>query len=111
MNVALSMRGMRRNRQACNRKKAIAARHLDFSLGVESSMTPRIRSQMRILSLPTGQELAPWRLHQVAVASTGLSPLPLWISAALQQRWKINKKTSKSQEKEGMRGNGFRWFD
>jgi len=37
---------------------------------------------MRILSLPTGQELAPWFLHQVAVASQGLYPQPLWISAA-----------------------------
>lgn len=36
----------------------------------------------RILSLPTGQELAPWQLHQVAVASQGLSPQPLLISAA-----------------------------
>src|SRR6202050_2879647 len=31
---------------------------------------------------PLGQELAPWQLHQVAVASAGLSPQPLWISAA-----------------------------
>jgi len=34
------------------------------------------------LIYPHGQELAPWRLHQVAVASQGLSPQPLWISAA-----------------------------
>ena len=54
---------------------------------------------MRILSLPTGQELAPWQLHQVAVASQGLSPQPLWISAALRQRGKINKRGQKSQEK------------
>jgi hypothetical protein len=31
---------------------------------------------------PLGQELAPWQLHQVAVASAGLSPQPLLISAA-----------------------------
>jgi hypothetical protein len=31
----------------------------------------------------TGQEVAPWHLGQVAVASKGLFPQPLWIKAAV----------------------------
>jgi hypothetical protein len=53
-----------------------------FSLGAESSIDPALRDQLRILSLPTGQELAPWHWGLVAVASSGLFPQPLWISAA-----------------------------
>src|SRR4029077_20666762 len=33
-----------------------------------------------------GQEVAPGRCRLVAVASSGLSPLPLWISAAGQRQ-------------------------
>lgn len=61
--------------------KSGCTRRFHFSLGVESS-NDRGSGQSRILSLPIGQELAPWITVQVAVASQGLSPRPLWISAA-----------------------------
>src|ERR1700720_3197996 len=41
---------------------------------------PGFRSTEDLIS-PHGQELAPWHMDQVAVASKGLSPQPLWISA------------------------------
>jgi len=41
---------------------------------------PGFRSIEDLIS-PHGQELAPWHMDQVAVASQGLSPRPLWISA------------------------------
>lgn len=43
---------------------------------------------------PTGQELAPGRLGLVAVASLGLDPLPLWISAAAKRHEKRTLKNA-----------------
>ena len=53
----------------------------NFNLGVNLQSTGIPVSRGSYLS-PLGQELAPWHLHQVAVASSGLSPQPLLISAA-----------------------------
>src|SRR5579862_1852317 len=53
--------------------------HFIWELNLQSTGIPVSRGSY--LS-PLGQELAPWQLHQVAVASAGLSPQPLLISAA-----------------------------
>jgi hypothetical protein len=50
-----------------------------WELSLQSTET---RSVEDLIS-PHGQELAPWHLHQVAVVSSGLSPQPLSISAAV----------------------------
>ncbi len=57
--------------------------------------------QPRILSIPIGQELAPWFSDQVAVASSGLSPQPLWISAAVQQQIEYTKPLFRVKRKSG----------
>src|SRR5689334_21401724 len=48
-----------------------------------------IRTEVRPATEPylslTGQELAPGHCCLVAVASSGLNPLPLWISAAVRR--------------------------
>jgi hypothetical protein len=62
-------------------RKADAGRpYFNFSLGVESSMTGA--GQLRILSLPTGQELAPWQLQPGCCGVSG--PVP---SATLDKRY------------------------
>ena len=44
-------------------------------------------STKRVLSVPsTGQDLAPWFEDQVAVASSGLFPQPLWIKCSRRAR-------------------------
>ena len=80
MEMGLGERDMRRNIHS----QHLLEQTLRFSLtsAWELNLQRPEAGLSRILSLPTGQELAPWQLHQVAVASQGLSPQPLLISAA-----------------------------
>jgi hypothetical protein len=74
-------RSVRRDRRMSESAYADAEPGLTslWELNLQSTGVPVSRGSY--LS-PLGQELAPWQLHQVAVASAGLSPRPLLISAA-----------------------------
>jgi hypothetical protein len=81
MQHSLRERFMRRDRRICKSAFADAEPGLTsiWELNLQSTGVPVSRGSY--LS-PLGQELAPWQLRQVAVASAGLSPQPLLISAA-----------------------------
>jgi len=98
MQHSLRERFMRRDRRIGKSACADAAPGLTsiWELNLQSTGVPVSRGSY--LS-PLGQELAPWQLRQVAVASAGLSPQPLLISAAgYSSEFRIAKSRGQSRK-------------